>query len=85
MCSICDLEKDSGELLMENIEPFTISSGPLFEHGMTVDICRDAEGRYMLKVGRVVGGDMLTSIDINIDYCPFCGRELEHWPKRELK
>lgn len=77
MCQICNIEKGKTEHLMNNFDDFKVGDF-VVEHGLSVEIGQDEDGYYHLKMGYFVDGESSCVITMDLDYCPFCGRELKH-------
>jgi hypothetical protein len=85
MCECCNIEVGTKELFMESDLHASVS-GMDFEHGvMATGIRRDEEGYYMLYSEYItVDGKCGAEHNLQLDFCPFCGRELKHKMKIKL-
>lgn len=81
MCEICNITKGNPEFLVSELIPITIGKVIKEAHELAVFIQKDEEDYHNLKIEYIAGDYSLGQVEINLDYCPFCGRELKHKPK----
>jgi hypothetical protein len=84
MCEICNIEKDTAELLMCDIVEAKVGNTVLDEHELSVGILLDADGCHYLVIDYLMQAASVAHVNMQLDYCPNCGRELKHKPKIAL-
>lgn len=94
MCELCGIKNDTSEYLMgEDVEGIFFSEATYTSQDceMSVGIEKDAAD-YLQLVFEFDAEDGRANRETDdrfilkfpLDYCPWCGRELKHKPKRQL-
>ena len=84
MCQICDVERGDAESLMFEEVEVKVGSRLLDTHLLSIDIVRDDDGNYGLASSYFMTNDDCTAIiRMPIQFCPFCGKELQHEPPKQ--
>lgn len=84
MCNVCDIERDSDELVMAESAKAKVN-GHVYEVGvLTAGIRRDADGYYYLYSEYISDDQPAVTYNIPLNYCPECGRALKHRQKFEI-
>lgn len=77
MCRICDIERDSDELVIAETAKAEFN-GHVYEVGVLASgIRRDADGHYYLYSEYMSGNQPAVTFNGLLKYCPECGRALE--------
>ena len=84
MCQICDIERGNCELLMCNHAEVKIGPRKLEDQALNVYIDRDENGYYNLVSSYFVdNNDPVAMVNMPIQFCPFCGKEVQHEPRKQ--
>ena len=84
MCEICNIENGGMEFLVGKDANITFGSKTLVEADLAVYINKDKDGYYRLETGYYAEDYEMATIEIPIDFCPFCGRKLKKHIRMEF-
>lgn len=82
MCECCNVGTGNIELLCCDDVDVAIGELKIAEGELGVYVGETMNGYHYLKA--IVGTDKgnMAAVMLELDYCPFCGRELKHKPKK---
>lgn len=79
MCRFCNLQKGEKVLVKQEVKYVTDHRGYVLDNPrVTIFIARGVSGQYRIESTYDKIGDVLLSAVTNIDYCPNCGKKLDH-------
>ena len=79
MCQICDIERGNSDLLMCYHAGVKIGSRELDDQLLSISIKHDENEKYSLVSSYFIdNNDAVAEVDMPIQFCPFCGKALQH-------